>query len=49
MFVITPIYLIVKDSMQTTGAYLDHGPLSLPRHITCGNFADVFDRASRGT
>lgn len=43
-FVITPIYLIVKDSLQTTGSYLDHGPLSLPHHITFGNFADVFDR-----
>jgi xylobiose transport system permease protein len=43
-FVITPIYLIVKDSLQTTSSYLDHGPLSLPRHITFGNFADVFDR-----
>jgi xylobiose transport system permease protein len=43
-FVITPIYLIVKDSLQTTGSYLDHGPLSLPRHITFANFTDVFHK-----
>lgn len=43
-FVITPLYLIVKDSLQTTDSYLEHGPLSLPRHITFSNFADVFDK-----
>jgi xylobiose transport system permease protein len=43
-FVITPIYLMVKDALQTTDSYLDGGPLSLPHHLTGHNFADVFDR-----
>jgi xylobiose transport system permease protein len=42
-FVILPIYLMVKDAVQTTDSYLDGGPLSLPHHFTGRNFADVFD------
>jgi xylobiose transport system permease protein len=42
-FVILPIYLLVKDAVQTTDSYLDGGPLSLPHHFTGQNFADVFD------
>ncbi|GAB2813933.1 carbohydrate ABC transporter permease [Actinoallomurus bryophytorum] len=41
-FVILPIYLMVKDAIQTTDSYLDGGPLSLPRHFTGHNFVDVF-------
>jgi xylobiose transport system permease protein len=43
-FVIMPIYLLVKDSVQTTDSYLGGGPLSLPHHFTLGNFTDVFHR-----
>jgi xylobiose transport system permease protein len=41
-FVILPIYLMVKDAVQTTDSYLDGGPLSLPHHFTGHNFVDVF-------
>jgi xylobiose transport system permease protein len=44
VFVGLPIYLIVKDAVQTTDEYTAGGPLSLPRHLTGHNFADVFHR-----
>jgi xylobiose transport system permease protein len=43
VFVILPIYLMVKDAIQTKDSYIDGGPLSLPHHFTGRNFADVFD------
>jgi xylobiose transport system permease protein len=44
VFALTPIYLMVKDAVQTTDSYINAGPLSLPRHFTGHNFVDVFDR-----
>jgi xylobiose transport system permease protein len=44
LFVIMPIYLMVKDSIQTTDSYIAGGPLSLPHHFTLANFGDVFER-----
>lgn len=42
VFVGLPIYIMVKDAVQTTDEYLSGGPLSLPRHLTGHNFGDVF-------
>ncbi|GAA0359211.1 carbohydrate ABC transporter permease [Actinoallomurus spadix] len=42
VFVGVPIYIMIKDSVQSQDAYLDSGPLSLPHSLTLGRFADVF-------
>lgn len=41
-FVALPIWIMLKDSVQPQQAYLDGGPLSMPRSLTGKNFGDVF-------
>lgn len=43
-FVGVPIYIMVKDSLQSIDGYLDTGPLAPPDGVTLDNYAEVFDR-----
>jgi xylobiose transport system permease protein len=41
LIVITPVYVLVKASLQTQSDYDSSGPLSVPTHLTITNFSHV--------
>ena len=41
VIVLAPVYVLVKASLQTQPDYDSSGPLSIPRHVTAGNFGKV--------
>ncbi|MER7273129.1 carbohydrate ABC transporter permease [Dactylosporangium sp. NPDC000244] len=43
VIVAVPVYYIVITGFRTQESYIDAGPLDLPRDLTLGNFADLWD------